>query len=488
MATTTNTPARPKAMIPFLVVSSSMTYRIYHDAPVLQHLMCILEVCGTIAAMNDQGRMFFEIRGGKKLSGSIDVDTSKNGAMALFAGALLNKAPTTLKRVPRIEEVFRLIEVLESIGVRVVWKKNDVTIVPPETYDLSSLNIESARRTRSIILFIGPLLHHIAKFSLPHSGGCRLGSRTVRPHFYALERFGVHIATLNDVWRVTRDTLRPAEVIMYESSDTATENALMAAACIPGVTTIKYASANYQVQELCFFLERCGVRVEGIGTTTLTVHGVRSINTPVVYELAEDPIIAMFYIAAAAVTRSSITIKRAPIEFLEQELLVLEKMGFRYDIVRRYKARNKRTNLVDIKTHPSVLTAPADKIHARPYPGLNMDNLPFFAVIATQAKGTTLIHDWMYEKRAIYFAELDKLGAETMLADPHRIYIEGPAKLRSGELMTPPALRPAVVLLLAMLAAPGRSVLRDVYIINRGYEDIAGRLRSIGADITVGHV
>jgi UDP-N-acetylglucosamine 1-carboxyvinyltransferase len=488
MATTTNTPAKPNAMTPFLVVSSSMIYTIYYDASVLQYFMCILVGCGTIAAMNDQGRMFFEIRGGKKLSGTIDVDTSKNGAMALFAGALLNKAPTTLKRVPRIEEVFRLIEVLESIGVRVVWNKNDVTIVPPETYDLSSLNIESARRTRSIILFIGPLLHHIAKFSLPHSGGCRLGSRTVRPHFYALERFGVHIATLNDVWRVTRDTLHPAEVIMYESSDTATENALMAAACIPGTTTIKYASANYQVQELCFFLERCGVRIDGVGTTTLTVHGVRSINTPVVYELAEDPIIAMFYIAAAAVTRSSITIKRAPIEFLEQELLVLEKMGFRYDIVRRYKARNKRTNLVDIKTHPSVLIAPADKIHARPYPGLNMDNLPFFAVIATQAKGTTLIHDWMYEKRAIYFAELDKLGAETMLADPHRIYIEGPAKLRPGELMTPPALRPAVVLLLAMLAAPGRSVLRDVYIINRGYEDIAGRLRSIGADVTVGHV
>ncbi len=488
MATTTSTPAKPNAMTPFLVVSSSMTYTVYHGRLNPKRAMCTNRGCGTIPAMNEQGSMYFEIRGGKKLSGSIDVDTSKNGAMALFAGALLNKAPTTLRRVPRIEEVFRLIEVLESIGVRVVWKKNDVTIVPPETYDLAALNVESARKTRSIILFIGPLLHHVAKFSLPHSGGCRLGSRTVRPHFYALERFGVHITTQDDAWRVSREKLKPAEVIMYESSDTATESALMAAACIPGTTTIKYASANYQVQELCFFLEHCGVRIEGIGTTTLTVHGVRSINTPVVYELAEDPIIAMFYVAAAAVTRSSITIRRAPIDFLEQELLVLEKMGFRYDIVRQYKARNKRTRLVDIKTHPSVLVAPADKIHARPYPGLNMDNLPFFAVIATQAKGTTLIHDWMYEKRAIYFTELDKLGAETMLADPHRIYIEGPAALRPGELMTPPALRPAVVLLVAMLAAPGRSVLRDVYIINRGYEDIAGRLRSIGADITVGHL
>jgi len=437
------------------------------------------------AAMQGQRALHFEIHGGKKLKGSVVVDTSKNGAMALFAAALLNRAPTTLRRVPRIEEVYRVIEVLESIGVRVVWEKHDVTIVPPEVYNLATLNLESARKTRSIIMFIGPLLHHLARFSLPHAGGCRLGSRTVRPHFYALEKLGIRIKTTNDTWTIAREKLTPAEIIMYESSDTATENALMAASLVPGTTTIKYASANYQVQELCFFLEQCGVRIEGIGTTTLVVHGVRTINTPQVYELSEDPIIAMFYLATAAVTRSTITVRRAPIEFLEQELLVLEKMGFHYEITHRYRSRNKRTKLVDITTHPSVLIAPEDKVHARPYPGLNMDNLPFFAVIATQAKGTTLIHDWMYEKRALYFTELDKLGAETMLADPHRIYIEGPTKLKSGELMTPPALRPAVALLVAMLAAPGRSVLRDVYMINRGYEDIAGRLRALGADIRV---
>jgi UDP-N-acetylglucosamine 1-carboxyvinyltransferase len=432
-------------------------------------------------------QLHFGVIGGTKLKGRVAVDTSKNGAMGLFAAALLNRAPTTLRHVPRIEEVYRVIEVLESIGVDVLWKGSEVTIVPPLQYDLSSLNESSAKRTRSIVMFIGPLLHHVASFSLPHAGGCKLGSRTVRPHFYALERLGVHIETRKSRWHVTRDTLRPAEIVMYESSDTATENALMAAALVPGKTTIKYASANYQVQELCFFLEQCGVRIEGIGTTTLTVHGVRTINKPIVYELSEDPIVAMFYIAAAIVTRSSITIDRVPIEFLEQELLVLEKMGFRYTITRRYKSRNKRTKLVTIATRPSTLRAPLDKIHARPYPGLNMDNLPFFAVIATQAKGTTLIHDWMYEKRALYLTELDKLGAETILADPHRIYVEGPTLLRPTELMAPPALRPAVILLVAMLAAPGKSVLRNVYAINRGYEDIAGRLRSLGAHIEVLH-
>ncbi len=428
--------------------------------------------------------MHFEVEGGKKLHGEIAVDTSKNGAMGLIAAALLNRAPTTLRHVPKIAEVERLVEVLESIGVRAVWERTDLTLIPPERYDLSNMNEASARKTRSIIMFIGPLLHQVAEFAIPHAGGCRLGSRTVRPHFYALERLGVQIDTSDGWWHVRHEKLHPAEVIMYESSDTATENALMAAALVPGKTTIKYASANYQVQELCFFLEQCGVKIDGIGTTTLTVHGVRKINKPVVYELAEDPIIAMFYLAAAIVTKSEITIKRAPIEFLEQELLVLEKMGFRYDILRRYASRNRRTKLVDIRTHASELVAPEDKIHARPYPGLNMDNLPFFAVIATQAKGTTLIHDWMFEKRALYFTELDKLGAETMLADPHRIYIEGPTPLRATELVAPPALRPASILLVAMLAAPGHSVLRNVYHITRGFEDVATRLRSLGADVT----
>ncbi len=429
--------------------------------------------------------MHFEIHGGKELRGAIDVDTSKNGAMGLFAAALLNRAPTTLRFVPKIEEVFRMLEVLESIGVRTVWEGRDLTIIPPVSYDLARLNEASARKTRSVIMLIGPLLHLAHSFSIPHTGGCRLGSRTVRPHFLALERLGAHIATEEGWWRVSHAGLKAAEIVMYESSDTATENTLMAAALTPGTTTIKYASANYQVQELCFFLERCGIRIEGVGTTTLTVHGKRSIRKPVVYELAEDPIIAMSYLAAAIVTRSTITIRRAPIAFLEQELLVLQTMGFRYDITRRYLARNKRTKLADIRTHPSKLVAPDDKVHARPYPGLNMDNLPFFAVIATQAAGTTLIHDWMYEKRAIYFTELDKLGAETRLADPHRIFIEGPTPLRATEIVAPPALRPAVILLIAMLAAPGRSVLRNVYPINRGYEDLAARLNKLGASVRV---
>ena len=193
----------------------------------------------------------------------------------------------------------------------------------------------------------------------------------------------------------------------------------------------------------------------------------------------------MSFIAAAIVTKSEITIERAPIEFLEIELKFLENMGFKYELSDEYVALNGHTRLVDITTKKSTLRASVDKIHPLPFPGLNIDNLPFFAIIAATAKGRTLIHDWVYENRAIYLTELTKLNANVQLVDPHRLYVEGPTKWKAAESITPPALRPAVVILLGMLAAPGVSTLRNVYSINRGYEDLARRLNSIGAKITV---
>jgi UDP-N-acetylglucosamine 1-carboxyvinyltransferase len=432
-----------------------------------------------------KGTINFEIEGGHALKGTATVKTSKNAAVGLLCASLLNRGTTTLKNMPRIEEVNRIIEVLESIGVSIAWHDEDLVITPPAKFALEKMNVESAIKTRSIIMLIGPLVHHLATFSLPQVGGCKLGSRTVRPHFFALEKFGVKIKTNTDNYTITHSKFRAAEIVLYESGDTVTENALMAAALIPGTTTIKFASANYQVQDMCFFLQKLGVKIEGIGTTTLVVHGIKEMNMPVTYYPSEDPTEAMFFIAVAAVTKSAITIERMPIDFVELELYKLEKMGFNYKILKKYKALNGETNLADIKTAPSKLTALEEKIDSRPYPGLNIDNLPFFAVIATQAKGQTLIHDWVYEKRAIYYTELEKLGAQTLLADPHRIYITGPTPLRAAQVVCPPALRPATIILIGMLAAKGTSVLRNVYSINRGYEDLAERLSKLGAKIKV---
>lgn len=432
------------------------------------------------------GSINIAINGGKKLKGSIETKTSKNGAMGLLAASLLNKGKTILKNVPKIEEVKRMIEVFTSIGVSVEWKGADLHIQMPKKLALKNIDMASAERTRSIIMLIGPLIHHISSFSLPQAGGCKLGSRTVRPHLYALENYGVQVESHDRSYEIsTPHGLKPAEYCLYESGDTVTENAIIAAALIPGKTVIKYASANYMGQEVCFFLQACGVKIEGIGTTTITVHGIKEIDAEITYYLSEDPIETMFFLAAAIVTKSTLTITRCPIDFLEIELLKLEKMGFRYEILKQYKSLNGHTNLVDIKTLPSDLVALEEKIHPNIYPGLNIDNLPFFAIIATQAKGTTLLHDWVYEKRAIHIKDIDKLGADTVLIDPHRLQITGITKLKPAEVICPPALRPAAILLIGMLAAEGRSVLRNMYSINRGYEDLINRLNSIGADITI---
>jgi UDP-N-acetylglucosamine 1-carboxyvinyltransferase len=274
-------------------------------------------------------------------------------------------------------------------------------------------------------------------------------------------------------------------IVLTERGDTVTENVLMAAARHAGTTVIRNASPNYMVQDLCFFLEKLGVRIEGIGTTTLTVHGVAEIDVDVEYSPSEDPIEAMSLIAAAVVTDSSITIRRVPIEFIEIELATLDGMGMKYDLTPEYTSANGKTRLVDLTTIPGPLQAPTDKIHPMPFPGLNIDNLPFFALIGAVAEGSTMIHDWVYENRAIYLTELTKVGAKVQLLDPHRVIVEGPTRWRAAEVVCPPALRPGVVVLLAMLAAPGTSVLRNVYVINRGYEDLAERLNALGATIEV---
>jgi len=444
----------------------------------------ISEALGSEIMSVSRGIINFEIDGGNKLSGTVVTKTSKNGAMGILPASLMNRGKTILKNVPKIEEVYRMIEVLASIGVSIKWNDNDLEI-EVKKIDLKNINRESAEKTRSIIMLIGPLVHLFKKFSLPHSGGCKLGNRTVTPHFFALENFGIDIKTKTSSYEVSHGGLKPAEFTLYESGDTVTENAIMAAALIEGKTTIKFASANYQVQDLCFFLQELGVQIEGIETTTITVHGVKEINKNVTYYLAEDPIETMFFISVAAVTKSKITIERCPIDFLEIELLKLKKMGFKYKILKKYKALNGKTDLVDIKTFPSSLVALHDKIESRPYPGLNIDNLPYFAVIATQAKGQTLIHDWVYENRAIHYKELDKLGSNTILADPHRFYVNGITKLKPAEIICPPALRPAAIILIGMLGAEGKSILRNVYNINRGYEDIVKRLSSLGAKIKI---
>jgi UDP-N-acetylglucosamine 1-carboxyvinyltransferase len=433
------------------------------------------------------GPRHLRVHGGTALTGSIDVKTSKNAGVALLCACLLNRGPTILRRVARIEEVNRILRVLASMGVEHEWlgTEGDLRLQPPERLDLTGIDADAARRTRSIIMFLGPLLHDYHEFDLPFAGGCELGDRTVEPHLAALRRFGLSIERSNGCYRTTvkEHVDPPGAIVLTERGDTVTANAIMAAARFPDSTVIRNASCNYQVQDLCFYLEQLGVRIDGVGTTTLTVHGEKDIDTPVDYAPAEDPIEAWSLVSAAIVTESEITVRRTPIEFVEIELALAEEMGLAYSRSDEYLAANGRTRLVDLTVHPSPLRAAADKIHPMPFPGLNIDNLPFFALIASCAEGSTMIHDWVYESRAIYLTELNRLGAQVKLLDPHRLHVQGPVKWTGAEVVCPPALRPAVVLLLAMLRAEGTSELRHVDVIHRGYEQLAERLQRLGAEI-----
>jgi UDP-N-acetylglucosamine 1-carboxyvinyltransferase len=454
-----------------------------------------LETLGRISdVLNKQlislggGAVNLRIEGGHELKGEITLKTSKNAAVGLLCASLLNYGVTRFTNFPRIEEVYRIIEVLESIGVQVKWTEyNTIEIRRPAQLKLENMDAEAARKTRSVLMMMGPLMHDYKKFKIPYAGGCKLGTRTVAPHLYALEEFGLNVVATQGHYEVSVNKKPAGRVILYEAGDTVTENALFAAARTLGDTIIEFGTTNYMVQDVAFFLRKLGVRVEFGRGTSIKVTGVPKIKKNVTYSPAEDPIEAMFFTAAAITTNSSITIRRVPISFMSLELLKLKKMGLTFDLSERYKALNGNTDLVDlhIHKHNGTLKALFEKIHSSTYPGVNADNLPYFVPIAGVAHGRTLIHDWMYENRAIYYTEMTKVGMQVELADPHRLYIQGPTKFSKADVVCPPALRPASLLLIGMLAADGISTLRNVYTINRGYEDLAERLNSLGTHIQV---
>ena len=426
----------------------------------------------------------FIIQGGKKLHGSIEVNSAKNSAMSILCATLQLKGKVTLHDMPRIQEVNRILEIMSSIGVKFEWLDNTTLFLDTSApLKMEAIDKHACEVTRSSLMLLGALATRVKEYKLYKTGGCWLGQRTVKPHLFALSKFGVQVKSALKYYDVKNVNVKAADVIMYEQGDTPTENAIMAAVTAPGKSTIKFASANYMVQDLCFFLQKAGAKISGIGTSTLQIEGVKKLNTDFDYTIMPDPIEAMTFVSLACTTKSDLTVVGAPLDFLELELEKLSVMGQKFEILKKRKSINGHFNLVDIKFKPSNLVALPDKIHALPFPGINIDNLPFFVPIAAQAKGRTLIHDWVYEDRAVYYLELQKLGAKVTLLDPHRVFVEGPTKLIPNEVMCLAAIRPAMVVLIAMIAAKGKSVLRNPYTIERGYANIAERLKKIGVDI-----
>ena len=426
----------------------------------------------------------FIINGGKKLHGTIKTNSAKNSAVAILCATAMIKGKTILTDVPEIEEVKRIMEILNGINIKAAWSgKNKLAIENGGKINLKNLDKKACENTRSSFLLLGALSGQFKKFNFYKPGGCKLGARTVQPHLLGFERLGIKIGEKQSYFAVNGAKARAAELTMCEMSDTGTENLILAACLIKGKTIIKFASSNYMAQDLCYFLRQAGAKIKGVGTATLEITGVKKLKPVKNYSVMPDPIESMALVSLAIVTGSKLKITNCSINFLGVELERLRVMGQKFIVSRPYLSANKKFNLVDIDVIPSKLTAPMGKISTQPYPGLNIDNLPLFIPILTQARGTTLVHDWVYENRAIYYTELNKLGADIVLLDPHRVTVKGPTKLKAAEIICPPALRPAINILICMLAAPGKSILRNSYSIDRGYEDICGRLQKLGADI-----
>jgi UDP-N-acetylglucosamine 1-carboxyvinyltransferase len=432
----------------------------------------------------NQAMSNFVINGGKKLKGEIVVGSGKNAPIAIIAAALLIRDCVLIKDIVHAEEIYRMLEILESIGVKCVWKdKNSLEINATGRLEVDKINKAVCKKIRASLLLFGALAAREKRFRIYKTGGCKLGHRTIRPHVFALKQLGINIASKAKYYDITVEKLAGNDVVMYESSDTATENAVLAAVLASGKTTIKFASANYMVQDLCYFLIQAGAKIEGVGTTTLKITGVKSLKQKKPYFLSPDPVDAMAWISLACSTGSELLIKKCPMDFLELELLKLSVMGQKFEIKNKRKAKNGKTIIADIQIFPSELSSLPDKLYGRPYPGLNIDNVPLFLPVVLKAKGKTLIHDWCYENRAIYYEELKKMGAKILLLDPHRVLVEGGNKLRPNKLVCPPAIRPGMAILIAMLSTPGKSVLVHCYPLERAYDNLVQKLQSVGADI-----
>lgn len=437
------------------------------------------------------------VHGGHQLSGTITTKGSKNSALAIISASLLIREPVVLENIPRISDVFDMLTILKSLGFEVHWEEhNTLRLQRPVMLAVNKMDKHAAERTRAIVLLVAGLAMDHEDFTLPFPGGCELGDRSLEPHADALLQLGLQVEIEIGGLSVRHADFNEPEgatVTLLESGDTVTENAVLAAVAMKRTSVqISNASCNYMVQDLCLFLQRLdGVEIEGICSPLLTIRrsGARQVH-PIAYSILEDPIEAFFFIAAAAVTKSHLHIARVPVGFISLELRLLRKMELDIKQGASYPGANGQTVLRDLEIlgHRGFLHALESKIHPNIYPfGVNVDNLPAFGGIAAVCKGDTLLHDWMYERRATFFTLLGDFGVQVELQDMHRAYITGSADLQASDCRLPPALRPASMVLLAALAAPGLSCLRDVGILDRGYEDLLGRLQSLGGRIMHGY-
>ena len=416
------------------------------------------------------GMDVFEIEGGEPLSGEITVSGSKNATTPILAATLLTTQTCVLSNLPLIEDVFRMLEILESMGAEIEWRGKRTIAITNQNIDPEKMDVEKVKQIRSSILLFGSLAARFDAFSLYHPGGCVIGARPVGTHFDALEKLGIRITQQEKSYRVDARDRRAAKVILREMSVTATENAMMLAAGMSGKTTIRIAAAEPHVEDLGRFLVAMGADIKGLGTHTLEITGTGTL-AGAEHAIIPDANEAATFLILGAATGSALTVKHAREEHLD---IVLEKLR---EFGADFMIREDEIEIVPGKKLHAIA-----KLDTRTYPGIPSDVQAPFGVLATQAEGETLIFDTIFEGRFNYVPELEKMGARATVLNPHQVIVRGKTKLH-GTTIKSYDLRAGVSLIIAALCAEGKTVIEDIYQVDRGYEHIEERLQKLGARI-----
>jgi len=418
------------------------------------------------------------VEGGHRLHGTIRPAGNKNAALPIIAAALLTSEKVTLHNVPRIRDVETLVDLIRTVGVDAQWDHTDphTLHIHAKTVAAASLDPDLCGRIRASILLAAPLLARCGEIHLPPPGGDVIGRRRVDTHFLALGELGATYQ-ISERFHLTATKLRGADVFLDEPSVTGTENAITAAVAASGTTTLRNAACEPHVQDLCNFLVTLGAHIEGIGSNQLMIHGGRSLHGGE-FSIGPDHIEVGSFIGLAAVTRSELRIADAGIRHLRMVLLGFERLG----ITCRIEGDDLIIPSAQSMQIRSDLGGHVPKLEDQPWPAFPADLLSIAIVTATQCEGVILMFEKMFESRLFFVDKLVSMGARIILCDPHRALVYGPSLLRAGTVESPD-IRAGMAMLLAALCAQGKSTILNVGQIERGYERIVSRLRSLGAHI-----
>ena len=416
----------------------------------------------------------FVINGGVALHGEITPSGNKNTALPILAACLLTDEKILLKNIPDILDVHAMRHLLESLGVTIKTIDRHTWEVQAKEVRPCDLDPDLCRNIRASILLAGPMIARAGFIELPPPGGDVIGRRRVDTHILALKSLGVD-AKYDRIFYFKASKLIGADFLLDEASVTATENAIMACVLAEGESIIRNAASEPHVQELCKFLVALGAKIENIGSNTIKINGVKKLHGGE-FTIGPDYLEVVSFIGAAAITQGEILIKNAGVQYLNMIRLVFSRLGIEWGIKNDdiFIPKNQRLEI------QSDLGNAIPEISVMPWPAFPTDLMSIAIVIATQSKGTILFHDWMYPSRMFFTDKLVGMGAHIVLCDPHRCIVQGPAKL-FGEKMEGPDIRAGMALLLACLAADGKSEIRNVRQIDRGYEKIDEKLKKLGA-------